>query len=111
MCINCVKMIEMSVSFRKALGLPIDVNCYMSIENAWWVISETRLVSLLKAFDLIYDPNQDIYDYRRYFFDHFDLLGKEIGIPPPDEVEIADIPTIKIDQCYTVYLQTAPRLQ
>ena len=72
MCIHCVRMVQLSLPFKSVLKLPLDRECYTSIDNCWWIITEKLIPLILEEFRI---PEQDnIYDYRRYLFDNMLLL-------------------------------------
>jgi len=108
MCILCVKMIHLSPTFLSALNLDSKLNAFSSEDTCWWLIDDNRLQIVLKLFNISYDKNKNIYDYRLELFNS-NLLGEKIGIPDNSN-DIESIELIKIDNYHTIYLNEAPRL-
>jgi len=110
MCISCIKMIHLSPTFLLAIDIDIDSNIsyFASEDTVWWLIDDNRIQNILTLFNISYDKNKNIYDYRLELFNS-NLLGEKIGIPD-NSSDIDSIETIKIDNYHTIYLNEPPRL-
>jgi hypothetical protein len=108
MCILCVKMMHLSPTFLSALDINSNISYFASEDTVWWLIDDNRIQNILTLYNIPYDKNKNIYDYRLELLNS-NLLGEKIGIPDNSN-DIESIEKIKIDNYYTIYLNEAPRL-
>jgi hypothetical protein len=107
-------MIHLSPIFLKVLNINSNSNAFASEDTCWWLMNEARLHNMLQLFNIEYDENKNIYDYRLELFNS-NLLGEKIGIPDNSSNDnssndIKSIEIIKIDNYHIIYLNEAPRL-
>jgi hypothetical protein len=102
-------MRRLSAPFKSFLGLPADVDCYMSVEDSWWIVTEKNVRDIQKALGISggNDDDIDIYAQRRFIHDS-SALGEIIGVPDND-VEVSDIASTMCHG-YRVYIDVAPML-